>query len=151
MADEFNQLDDEDSSNPNLKKICDEQQAACELVPAAWKTYVIVMAVNKDANLNLLTKISCQKGKPFGGYVYDFKHDCYHYDCADYLHIGFIPISFCLKMRGVPDWQQAVPVADTILKKYLTNSQKKELRNFKSQFDPNQFEIQFIQMIASNE
>lgn len=131
-------------------KVTKEVRNNLEIFPSSEQTYVIVCAVNKDATKNNIARISCKKGLPLGGYVYDSQADCYHVNCSDYLHLGFIPVSYIGKMNGLFHWSVKLPLPESIVKKYLTPLQKKELRNFRNHFSVEEFDIQYIQMIDAN-
>lgn len=137
-------------SSEQKTKSAKETAHALEVMPALERTYVIVVAVHKEKNRNIINRISCKKGIPIGGYVFDSQTDSYHVECTDYLHLGFLPVSFVAKMRGVEHWEMRLPMPELVLKKYLTSLQKKELRNFKSHFKSEEYDIQYIQMLDPN-
>lgn len=135
---------------PELKaKAAQDQKGQLEVIPAQERTYLIVTAIHKDRSKNIVNRISCKKGVPLGGYTYDAQTDSYHFDCADYLHLGYIPFSVLLRVKGL-DWEMRVPLAEPVIKKFLTNLQKRELKNFRNHFKTDEFSIQFIQMIDPN-
>ena len=68
----------------------------------------------------------------------------------DYLHLGFSPVSFIGRIKGMKHWEIRVPIPDNVIKKYLNPLQKKELNNFKNHFSSNNYDIQYIQMIDPN-
>ena len=41
-------------------------------------------------------------------------------------------------------------MSENVIKKYLTTLQKKELKNFKTHFKAEEYDIQYIQMIDAN-
>ena len=105
-----------------------------EVLPSFEQTYIIVTAINHERGRNFVNRISCKKGLPIGGYTYDAQSDSYHVDCADYLHLGYVPISFMARIKGMEDWHMRVPMPENVLKKFLSSLQKKELRNFTNTF-----------------
>ena len=134
---------------PEFKaKTSREVHNSLELLPSFERTYIIVVARHKDKGRNYLNRISCKKGLPIGGYVFDSQSESYHVECADYLHLGHIPISFVAKIKGLEHWEMRVPAPEAVLKKYLSALQKKELKNFKTHFKDHDF--QYIQMIDPN-
>lgn len=114
------------------------------------RTYVIVVAIHKERIKNIISRISCKKGVPLGGYIYDSHSDSYHVECVDYLHLGFIPLSFIGRIKGIKHWEIKIPMSESVIKKYLTTLQKKELKNFKTHFKAEEYDIQYIQMIDAN-
>lgn len=131
-------------------KTSKELHCSLEVLASFEQTYIIVMAQNRDRGRNLILRISCKKGLPIGGYIYDNQADCYHVECTDYLHLGYVPVSFIAKVKGIKDWKIRVPMSESVIKKYLSSLQKKELRNFKNHFTAEKYDIQFIQMIDPN-
>ena len=128
-------------------KTTKETENALEVIQDIKQTYVVVVAVHKEKHRNNISRISCKKGIPIGGYVFDSQSDSYHVECADYLQLGFLPVSFVTRMRGVEHWQARVPMPESVIRKHLTQLQKKELRNFKNHFKAEEYNIQYIQMI----
>ena len=137
--------------SPEFKAKCAKEVGnSLEVFASVEKTYLIVIAVHKDRHRNIINRISCKKGIPIGGYVYDSQSDTYHVECVDYLHLGYITASFVARMKGTKCWEMRVPASEMVVKKYLTSLQKKELKNFKHHFKSEDYEIQFMQMIDPN-
>lgn len=113
-------------------------------------TYVIAVAICKDGTKNFINRISCKKGVPIEGYVYDAQSDCYFVECSDYLHVGVIPISCVVNSKCGSSWKINVPLPENVIKKHLTELQKKDLKNFKSHFKSDEYIIHYIQMVAPN-
>jgi hypothetical protein len=131
-------------------KTAKEAGHALEVLPAIERSYIIVVASHKEKSRNIINRVSYKKGIPLGGYVYDAQTESYQVECADYLHLGFVPVSFVARMKGVEHWEMRVPMPESVLKKYLTTLQKRELRNFKSHFKAEEYDIQYIQMLDPN-
>jgi hypothetical protein len=135
---------------PEMKvKAAKDQREHIEIVHSPEQTYLIVMAVHNDRSRNVLNRISCKKGVPINGYVYDAKADTYCYECVDYLHLGYIPISFSVKLEGA-SWLVRVPMCESVLKKFMTTLQKRELKNFKNHFKGEEYKVEFLQLINPN-
>ena len=135
---------------PELKiRAAKDQKEHFEVFSAPERTYLIVTAIHKDKTRNVVNRLSCKKGVPIMGYVFDTQSDTYHIECCDYLHLGYVPISFMAKMPGT-GWTFRVPMCETVIKKFMTTLQKKELRNFKNHFKLEDHSIEFIQMIDPN-
>jgi hypothetical protein len=114
------------------------------------ETYVIAVAVCKDGTKNFINRISCKKGIPIEGYIYDAQSDCYFIECSDYLHIGNISVSFVASSKSRNCWKINVPLPENVIKKYLSETQKKDLKNFKAHFNNDEYTINYIQMVAPN-
>jgi hypothetical protein len=157
MPDEINLADAllEDCDNllivtPELKiRAAKDQKEHTEVVVASERTFLIVVAVHKDKSRNTINRISCKRGVPIGGYVYDAQSEAYSYECSDYAMIGYLPVSFIMRVQG-SSWQVRVPMCESVLKKFMTSLQKRELKNFKNHFKPEDYHIEFIQMIDPN-
>lgn len=136
---------------PELKaKVAKDLKDSIEFVIGDSATYVIVVAVHKDAARNCINKISCKKGVPIGGYIYDTLNETYHVECAEYFHLGFIPVSYSMRLKGVHCWKARIPAPENIIKKCLSTFQKKELRYFRSQFRAEEYDLHFVQMVDPN-
>jgi hypothetical protein len=125
-----------------------DQRKALELKYSDEKTYLILIASNSDSSRNAIHKISCKQGIPLEGYVYDAKSDSYFYDCYDYLQIGYIPVSIDLLVKG-SSWTTKVPLTDEVILKFLNESQFRDADHFKSLFSPDEYLLEFIQLIDS--
>lgn len=109
------------------------------------RTFVIIIASHKDREQNSLQRISCKKGIPIGGYVYDSQGDNYHVECEDYCILGYIDASLIAKLDS---WKMRVPIPFHMMEDLLSDLQKKEFHNFKERFINHNFE--FLQMIDPN-
>lgn len=126
-----------------------DQKEHTEFVAVSERTYLVVTAIHKDQSRNIVNRISCKKVVPIGGYIYDSLSDTYQVECCDYLHLGYIPFSL---MATVPNtgWRFRVPMCEATIKRFMTDLQKKELKNFKSHFKNSDYHIEFMQMIDAN-
>jgi hypothetical protein len=142
-------LFDVDVKMEDLKR-CKEQKEKIQVFFENVPSYLVVAAVAKDTKKNSIIKITCKKGIPLGGYVYDNQADAYQYECFDCLHLGVIPVSAFITLKDNPFWQIKVPIAESVLKKHLSDIQKKELKNFRNYFSVDEFDLHFIQMVSPN-
>jgi hypothetical protein len=131
-------------------KILKEVHNGVYVLKELLETYIIVVATNKDSNKNYINSISCKKGIPIEGYVYDAQSDCYFIECSDFLHLGVIPFSFVIKSKSSQYWKTNIPIPESVIKKNLTDSQKKDLRNFKNHFKSDDYIINYVQMVSPN-
>jgi hypothetical protein len=93
--------------------------------------YVVVYAVSIDTAKNRSVKIPCKHGIPIGGYVYDAVSDAYVIKCIDYANLGVVPISYKLSLPESGNWTVCVPSPERVLKRYMNNTQKSDLKRFK--------------------
>lgn len=113
-------------------------------------TIIVVIAVSNDDSKNFLNRVSCRKGIPLSGYVFDVQTDSYIVECADFLNLGSIPYTFVATQKDKKEWKTFVPMPESVIKKCLSDFQKNELKKFKSHFKSNDYRIEFIQMIDPN-
>jgi hypothetical protein len=131
-------------------KIGKELQRKLVVQTSISSTYVVVTAYDSQSETNIVNRISCRRGIPIGGYVHDAQNDCYYVECADFLNLGLIPISYAATLSGDRYWKVRLPMPESVIKKYLSPLQKKELRNFLKRFKEPRFRISYIQMVDPN-
>ena len=119
-----------------------------KIVRRTESSYVIVLAIHKRPEGNIIKKIPTRKGIPIGGYVYDAANDCYLIKCCDFFVLGYVPISFKLEMEGVGSWAVDIPVPEAILRRHLSITQKNDLRKFSYNYETNDFYFEFVQMLG---
>ena len=112
------------------------------------QTYVMVLAVHRDDDKNKIEKISCDRGAPLGGYVYDSINECFFISCIDLLPLGYVPVSFKLEMKGTGYWEVDIPMPENVLRRYFGDSQLHDLQRFKSIHPKGECKFQFLQFIA---
>lgn len=112
------------------------------------KTFVILMAVNKEYSKNVLMKIKCFHGNPIGGYVYDSVTDSFSVHCVDYCIIGMINIAFKLSMDSSDNWNIDIPMSESIIKRYMNSEQALIFKRFKETYKQD-VEYKYIQIINS--
>ena len=136
---------------PELQtKATKDQKENVEIISSLERrTYLIVAAVHSNPAKNNINRISSRTGTPIAGYVYDSQSEAYCYDCNSYLNLGYIPISFAVKVRNT-GWQMQIPMSESVLKKFMTTLQKRELKNFKTHFKSDEYRIEFLQLLAAN-
>jgi len=112
-------------------------------------TYIILLVIHDDPDRNKLQQISCDRGTPLGGYVYDSVKDCYFVSCLDYLPLGYIPVSFKVEMKNAGHWAVSIPVPEKVLKRYLDDQQKTDLKRLRDLYNDGHHRISFLQMIGT--
>ncbi len=114
------------------------------------ETYLYCLVSHKDIEKNKIERISCDRGVPIGGYVYDSSHDCYYISCHDYIPIGYISISFVMTLEQAGYWSVSVPLPERVINRYLSSQQKQDLRRFKAGYSKEQHTFQFLQLLSSD-
>lgn len=132
----------------NNKHLLDEQLKNIQLSVAFEPTYLILVASHLDPIRNSINKISCKQGVPLDGYVYDSRADVYLCECYDYLQVGFIPISMNASICGT-NWSKKVPLAKKVIHQLLNDSQFRDVNKFESLFSPDEYSLEYIQLISA--
>ena len=114
------------------------------------RTGLILVVANRNESYNKITKISCYQGCVLGGYAYDTQSDCYVISCVDYVYLGDIPFSLRMFVEEDSSWSCRVPVPSSKIKKYLSNSQKRDVKTFFSKFNNEDYLFYYIQVINPN-
>lgn len=148
MSEENASVDDKKTDAQS--KIVKEVHRSLNITIANSSTHIYVTAVNRNHSKNFVNRITCKRGIPIGGYVYDSQCDSYIVECSDFLNLGTVPISFMLSQKNKEEWKQFVAMPESVIKKVLSEFQKNELKKFKSHFNSDEYEIEFIQLIDPN-
>lgn len=137
------------SVGPISQKAIKDQKDHFDIITTPDRTYLIVAAIHNNPIKNNINRISCRNGVPISGYTFDAKDEAYCYECNSYLNLGYIPASFIAKIKDT-GWQVRIPMCESVLKRFMTSLQKRELKNFKAHFKPDEYRIEFIQLLAAN-
>ena len=113
-------------------------------------TVVLVVAIAHDHDKNFVKRINCKNGVPISGYIYDTQSDSYFYECADFLPLGTVPISFRLSVDGDPDFDMVVPIPEKLLKTFFSDGQKKIVASFRKHFSSKDYRVAFVQQLEPN-
>jgi hypothetical protein len=142
---------DLDLLTPEFKvKAIKEQRDNLELALCQDRTYLVLAAIHREDGRNSLNKISCKRGIPLGGYVYDATADSYTIACVDYMLLGYIPVSMAMRVSGQSHYQMRVPLAEAVVRRFLNPAQKKDVKNFRAVYKPENHRLEYIQMIDCN-
>lgn len=113
-------------------------------------TLVFAVAVAHDPDKNFVNRLNCKRGLPLAGYIYDTQSDTYCYDCADFVFLGTVPISFRLSVEGDPDFDLAISMPEKVLRSFLSEGQRKIVARFKKHFVSSQYRVAFVQLLEPN-
>lgn len=137
---------DDQSSAKELKDI----KSALRVVRDTTKRVnIIAVAINNDYDKNFINQISCKRGRPIGEFVYRHADDVFFVDCCDYISIGTIPLAFYAISTDSINWNQAVPIPESVFKKYLDEAQLEKLKKFKATYKSNST-ISFLEIIMDD-
>ena len=108
-------------------------------------THIFVLASNPIKN-KLTAIVYKERSMPIAGYTYDAKFGQYYVECANFIDLGTIPISFSIRIDKISRWECRIPLTESFIKKYLDEDQKAKLSNFKNQNKDCKFE--FMQLVS---
>lgn len=110
-------------------------------------TYIIVLLVDNRIreNTNKLLKIPCKTGD-YCSVAYDTLTDSIIVECVEFIHLGSIPISYCIKMPYNFGWGGFLPIPPELVKKYLSAEQAATLDSLRNKYESSIFDIHYIQM-----
>lgn len=122
-----------------------EVKKSIQLKPCAEHTHVFVLAFHPVRN-KLTAIVYKEKSSPIGGYVYDAKFGQYYVECAEYLDLGIIPISFSIRIDKINRWECKIPLPESVIKRFLDTEQTEKLSNFREKNRDCRFE--FMQLVS---
>jgi hypothetical protein len=146
----WNDVTDSLISNINVPFLTKEIIKSFDFRFLSEKTHLVIAAIDRGNKKNNLTRISCRKGLPIPGLAYDSQSDSYLITCISHSEIGTIPISMKMVQKDFPQWKCSIPLPEKTIKRFLSNYQKKLLKNFMSQFESKEVEFKIIQFIDPN-
>jgi hypothetical protein len=123
-------------------------KSAIQIVPSDQPTFIIVAVLHHNIHNNQLIKIKCDAGNPLGGYVYDTVNRCYYLKCLEYYALGYIDVSYYLKIKGNDFWRTRIPLPENVICRYLSKESLEKLKSFKARYKGAEYYFQFIQMIG---
>lgn len=118
-----------------------------EVFATPERTYLIVIAVSDNIEYDDITHIGCEHGTPIGYLPYDSVNDTYETYCTDFMNLGYIPVSFGLRIKGSSDWFIRVPMPESVIKRYLTDQQRMDLKVFRGTYRSDEYSIEFLQLV----
>lgn len=131
------------------KRIGKEIKSQLEVGIVYEPTFIVVLAVHPEKELNFSKRISTRRGTPIGGYVHDTTNENYLVKCLETFALGSIPVCAKIGMRGHCNWLAEIPLSESAIKKYLNDTQKSDLKKFQSLFDE-KTKYEYVQFVSSN-
>ena len=86
-------------------------------------------------------------GDPLGCYAYNSVQDVYYVNCVQSIDLGPISVSYRLKTPVGVDTNHIIALPDEVIEKYLSPTQKKNLKVFREKFKAPRYNIKFMQAI----
>lgn len=108
-------------------------------------TYVFAVAVSLDISKNELIEISTCYGTPLNFDIFNILKDVYGVFAVGYHDIGYIPLNYVLYIDDAA-WKSSVPLPVSVIRKHMTNIQKKKLELWKSKHK--NFDIKYYQIVG---
>jgi hypothetical protein len=112
----------------------------------SYGTTVFAVAINKRRSMNHVLYIPCTNGTSLCDGVYDNVRDLFCVVGSAWYEVGLIPISCSLGMVGVKNWSIDVPLPYSVFEKHMSSAQKEEFDAWKSNFDSQNYKIEFLQI-----
>lgn len=143
------------TSGPKVAKLFtkDIKDIRLGLIPMAVDhvTHVTCVAISKDTQKNVRLHLPLHKCLPVAGYAYSQVNDTYTFNCYMSLDLGFIPIAYRLKIDSVGAWTAFVPMPESVLKRYMTPEQRRNLAHFKSSLRDEGEDVvyEYVQMLSA--
>lgn len=126
------------------KKIRKKLQIKTNPVP----TFVIALAISKEEVDNSYRRISTSCGRPIQDGLHDMVRDHYEVNCADYMLLGKVPFSCSMAMEGITDWEQDIPLPQTVFESHLDSNTLAAFKVWRDKYPKSTHKIEFLQMIG---
>lgn len=139
--------------------VIDEKQVAKDVKEIKTRTKVslgkgrtVVLAVvsSLDGSANKIIYAPCKNGIHVCNAVYDVTKDSFVIEGIEVYSVGDIPVHYFIEMDGVQGFRIHLPLPETVVKRYLTESEKKKFEDWKSKFPKETHNIKLLQMVTSN-
>jgi hypothetical protein len=66
----------------------------------------------------------------------------------EYYALGYIDVSYYLKIKGNDFWRTRIPLPENVICRYLGKESLEKLKSFKTRYKGAEYYFQFIQMIG---
>lgn len=129
----------------NLPRDSKELKKALRVEQDTCGVQVFAVAVHHDFEKNKPLEIPAAFGSPLSDDVYDTVRDSYHVEGVDFFEVGMVPVNYRIYLEDTI-WQVDVPLPFSLIKKYLTDSQKEAFEKWKAAYKSGQYTIQFLQV-----
>lgn len=114
------------------------------------KTVVLAVVTSLNSEENKLITAPCKAGIHVCNTVYDVTKDSFIIEGVEVYTLGDIPVHYFIEMEGVQGFRVHLPLPETVVKRYLTESEKKKFEDWKSKFPKETHNIKLLQMVTSN-
>lgn len=132
----------------NIEYSKDNRDIKTNLEVLVQRQGLIVYIIACKPNSNLVTHLSCEKGKPISKGAYDVTTDSYIVAAVDYCKIGDIPVNFKLQLKDDDHFMVDIPAPERVLKRYMSENQLDKLDSFKSKYKTG-YDFKFLQLLKA--
>jgi hypothetical protein len=130
----------------NLEKDTKSIKKSITLEQNFQGVYVWVVASHKNFDLNQKMEIKTDFGIPLTPEVHDKIRDVYYAEGTNIHFIGYIPVSYRLIIED-SNFELIIPLPLSIIKKYMTDCQKKNYKEWKNSLENINLEFRFFQIL----
>lgn len=110
-------------------------------------TYTYALAVH-DGDLNKKIELPATHGTPLTPEVHDIVRDVYCLEGVDFYDLGWVPIGYYVSIEEL-NWGSHIPLPLSVIKRYITESEKKDYFSWSAQYKKRGFQIKFIQLLGN--
>lgn len=114
------------------------------------KTVVLAVASSLNAADNKIIMAPCKAGIHVCNACYDVTKDSFVVEGLEVYNIGDIPVHYYAEMEGVHGFRIHLPLPEKVIKRYLTESEKKKFEDWRAKFPTENYNVKLLQMVTSN-
>jgi hypothetical protein len=141
-------FDEKPDYSENEKRDAKDIKKAIRISQEDVGMHVVAIAQNMAVpDLNLLLEVPTIDGDPLNSEVYDTVKDCYHVRGVSSYDIGRIPVNYVISLDD-GNWEQEIPLPFSVIKRYMTEDQRKSFEEWRSKYKSSDFSIVYLQMLG---
>lgn len=110
--------------------------------------FVYLVAYYKCLDLNPILELSTKSGIPLNPEVHNVVSDNYVFRGVSIFNVGYIPVSYRLVL-GDSCFEEFVPLPFSVVKRYMSNDNKKKLAKWKLKFNDTDFAFKTFQILET--
>lgn len=135
-----------DEASMNLVKDVRDIKRFMRLEEGHDGVHVWVVVSHEDCEFNRRIEISTQYGSPLTPEVHDTVRDAYYVEGVGIHEIGYIPVNYILFLEE-SDFELNIPLPFSVIKRYMTEEQKRAFFEWKASFKGAEFKFRFFQAL----
>jgi hypothetical protein len=114
------------------------------------KTIVLAVATALNSEENKIIYAPCKNGIHVCNTVYDVTRDSFVVEAVEVYTVGEVSVHYYMEMEGVQGFRVHLPLPEKVVKRYITESEKKKFDEWKASFPSEKYNIKLLQMVTSN-